>query len=107
MGGDRLWLALEVLPEARSDDDRASQGDEASHPMHDAGAGEVDRAMAEVPVDAALSQPASAPDPVRVDAIRQRNPQAEEYEVLPRPAFRHRARGDGGRGVHEHHHEEE
>ena len=54
-----------------------------------------------------LRQPAAAPDPVGVEAVGQRHPQAEQAEVLPRPAFRHRAGGNRGGRVHEHHHEEE
>jgi hypothetical protein len=74
--------------------------------MYDTRAGKVDCAMAKTPIDAALGQPAAAPEPVRVDAVWQRDPKAIEAEVLPRPALRHRASRNCGSGVHEHHHEE-
>ena len=53
---------------------------------------------------------ASQPPPhtqLAIDAVGQRDPQAVEAEILPSPALGHRAGGNRGRGVHEHHHEEE
>ena len=62
--------------------------------------------MPQTPVDATLGQPAAAPDPIGVEAIRQRDPQAVEAETLPGPALGHGAGGDRRGGVHEHHHKE-
>src|SRR5205085_7068616 len=75
MPRDRLWFAVDVLADARSDDDRSRQRDHASHCVHDPGTGKVNRAMSKVPVDSALGEEPASPDPVRVYAIRQRDPQ--------------------------------
>src|SRR5262245_17020730 len=63
--------------------------------------------MTQTPIDSALRQPPTTPNPIGIEAIGQRNPQAIENEVLPRPPLRHRAGGNRRRGVHENHHEKE
>src|SRR5207237_9144518 len=64
----RLGLAVDVLADARTDDDRSRQGDDAPHGVHYARAGEVDSAVAKAPVETALRKPAAAPDPVGIEA---------------------------------------
>ena len=89
--GIACGLPLTYLPMRGPMTSAAGQADDAAHGMHDAGAGEVDGAVAEAPVHAGLGQPAAAPHPVGVDAVGQRDPQAVEAEVLPRPALGHGA----------------
>ena len=61
----------------------------AAH-VHDAGAGEVDRAVAEAEVLAELREPAAAPDPVAVDGVGEHaHPEAVDDEVPEVPAFGH------------------
>src|SRR6266481_6770296 len=83
--GYRLRLAVHVLADPWPDDDRAGKADDAAHAVHHARAGKVDRAVSEAPIDAALREPAAAPDPVGVDTVGQRHPEAVEEEVIPRP----------------------
>ena len=63
VAGNRLRLAVDVLADARTDDDAAGQGDDAAHRVHDAGAGEVDRTVAQAPVDAQLEPASRRPRP--------------------------------------------
>ena len=77
-----------VLADARPDDHRARESDDAAHRVHDARAGEVDRAVAEAPVDAALRQPAATPDPVRVEAVGQARPTARTGRSSSTPSAR-------------------
>jgi hypothetical protein len=107
MPRNRLRLSIHVLPDTRPDQYRPGQRDDTSHGVNDARAGEIDRAMAQSPVEARLREPAASPDPVRVDAVGQGDPEAEKAEVLPAPALGHRSRGDRRRRVHEDHHEKE
>ena len=102
MGGNGKRPALgRVFSDARAEDHDAGQADDAAHGMNDAGAGEVDGPVAEAPVHAHLGQPSAAPNPMGVDAERQRDPKSVQAEVFPTPSFGHRAGGDGGRNVHE------
>src|SRR5262245_51814711 len=63
--------------------------------------------MSQPPVDSALGQPTTTPNPVRIQTIGQRDPETIDNKVLPSPSFGHRASWDGCGGVHEDHHEEE
>ena len=66
--------------------------------------GKVHRAMTQGKVLAELCEPASAPDPVAVNGIRQHaDPEAIDDEMFEVPALGHPASGNGGRGIHEHH----
>src|SRR6185369_9087095 len=107
VAGNRTWLSVgTILADARSNNHRPRQRNYTTHRMHDAGARKINRPVSQAPVLSSLSEPAAAPDPVRIDAVRKGDPKPEEAEVLPRPALGHRPRGNRGRGVHEHHHEE-
>ena len=87
--GIACGLPFDELADARSDDDRAGEADEAAHRVHDARAGEVDRAVTEAPVEPGLREPAAAPDPVREEAVGQRDPEREERKFFhaQRPAI--------------------
>ena len=64
VAGQRPGLAVRaVLADAGTEHDGAGQRGHAAHGVHDAGAGEVDVAEAEVEVVAELAQPAAAPGP--------------------------------------------
>src|SRR5262245_55532509 len=75
--------------------------------MDHARAGKVDRTMTKVPVLSHLGQPAAAPNPVRVDAVGKRYPKGVNTKVFPRPTLGHGASRNRGRGIEEHHLEEE
>ena len=85
-----------------------ARADEAADRVHDAGAGEVERAVAEAEVGAELREPAAAPDPHAVDRVDERGHEdAVEDERGELPALGHGAGDDGGGGVHEHELEQE
>ena len=77
-----------------------------AHRVHDSGAGEVDSTVTKTPVDTALGEPTTAPNPVGIETVRQRDPEAVQTEVLPRPTFRHGTGRNRRGGIHENHHEE-
>src|SRR5262245_13299733 len=62
--------------------------------------------MSQPPVDSALGQPTTTPNPVRIQTIGQRDPETIDNKVLPSPSFGHRASWNGCGGVHEDHHKE-
>ncbi len=107
--GHRVGRAVLVEPaDPRPDGDGARKRHRASDHVHDARAGEVHRAVAQPRRAAEVGQPAAAPDPAahqRVDDHA--HPEAHEDEAAELQPLRHGARRDGGRGVHEHHLEEE
>src|SRR5262245_3322389 len=108
MTWNRLRLSVGIVfSNAWAEDHGPGQSDHAAHRMHDAGAGKSNRAMAQAPVLASLSQPAAAPYPVGINAVRQCDPKAIKAKTLPTPPLGHCSRGDRGGRVHEHHHEEE
>src|SRR5262249_61640890 len=77
MSWHSVWPPLSViLPDPGAYDYSASKPDKATHPVHDTRTCEVDCPMPQTPVDTALGQPATAPEPVGVETIRQRDPQA-------------------------------
>src|SRR5262249_46469321 len=88
-------------------DHRTCQSNNSAHGMHDTRAGEINGPMAQIPVLAGLSEPTTAPDPVRINAVWKGDPEPIQAKAFPTPAFGHRSRGDRGRRIHEHHHEEE
>src|SRR5215813_3256061 len=95
-----------VFSDAWADDHSTRESDDATHRVNHTRASEVHRSMTQAPVNPSLREPTAPPDPVRVQAVRQRNPEAVKNEILPRPPLSHRTRGDRRRGVHEDHHEE-
>ena len=87
--GHSLGPALRVvLADARADDHRARQRDNAAHRVHDARTGEVDRAVAKAPIDTALSEPTAAPDPVGIEAIGQAQPISRKEQNSSTPSVR-------------------
>ena len=78
-----------VFSQPRAEDHDARQSDDAAHGVNDAGTGEIDRSVPQFPVDAHLSQPAAAPNPIGINAVGQRHPKSVEAEVLPSPTFGH------------------
>src|SRR5262249_42231174 len=96
-----------IFADACSDNDGAGEPDETSHRMDDTGAGEVNGPMTEVPVLSHLGEPAAAPNPVGINAIRQGDPEPVKTEVLPRPALGHGTRWNRGRRIKKYHLEEE
>ena len=84
------------------------QRGDAAHGVDDAGAGEVDVAVAQAEVVPELGEPAAAPRPGTeqrvVDGAAEETPDDEALEL---PALGHGPGGDGGGGVHEGDHVEE
>src|SRR6266571_8477535 len=102
-----LWPPLRViLADTGAYNHGASERDEAAHAVHDSRTCKVHCPMPQTPVNAALGEPATTPEPVGVETIRQRDPQTIETEALPGPALGHRAGRDRGGGVHKDHHKE-
>ena len=103
----RLAVAVE-LADAGPEHDGAGEGGDATHGVHDAGAGEVDVAEAPLHALAERGEPAAAPGPRTeqrvVDGAAE---QAPADERLPLPALGHAAGRDGGRRVHEGDHVQE
>ena len=106
---DRLRPAvLSILADAGTEHDRTRERGHASHRVHDAGAGEVDVAVAEVRARAELGEPTAAPGPRAEQRVVDRAAEeAPRDEVVPLPAFGHRAGRDRRRRVHERGHVEE
>ena len=96
------------LPIRGSQNYSPGQGRNAAHHVHHPGAGKIHRAMAQTEVGAQLGEPAAAPDPVAIDGVDEHgNEEAVDAEGQELPALRHGPGGDGGRGVHKDHLEEE
>ncbi len=96
------------LADAGPDDDGADQRNHTTLHMNDRGTGEVRIAVAEAEIHTQHSQPAAAPDPVTEHGIHDGpNRRSVKAEGRPFPAFRHGARGNGSRGIHKHHLEQE
>src|SRR5215471_3751648 len=107
MSWHSLWSPLScILADPGAYNHGASEPNDTTHGVHDSRTCEVHCPMPQTPVNTTLGQPATTPDPVSVETIRQRPPQAVEAEILPGPAFGHSTRRDRGGGVHEHHHKE-
>ena len=104
--GIAVYLCIEFA-NARPDDHRSRQRDNAAHRVNNTRTGEIDRSMTKTPIQATLRQPTTTPDPIAIEAIRQRNPQTEQAEILPGPAFGHRTGGNRCGGIHKNHHEKE
>ncbi len=109
VAGQRPWLAVRAeLADPGTDDDGAGKGRNSTGGMHDAGAGEVHVAEAELHRVAELAEPPATPGPRTEQRVVDRPAEkAPADERLPVPALGHRARGDRGRRVHERHHVEE
>ncbi len=71
------------LPDARANNHRSGERDNSAHRVDDTRAREVNRTVPEAPIYAALREPASTPHPVRIETIRQCNPEAVKNEILP------------------------
>ena len=64
-----LRFAVDVFADAWPKHNTAGQGDDSSHGVHHARAGEIDGSVSQFPVLAGLGQPAAAPHPIGIDAI--------------------------------------
>ena len=107
--GEHPRLAVgPVLPDPGTEDERAGQSGDATHHVHDAGAGEVDVAVAHARGLTELGEPAAAPRPRReqrvVDGAAE---QAPADERVPLPPLGHGAGRDRRRRVHERDHVQE
>ena len=107
----RIGLTLPSLPYLPMRGPIRYRGDQSQRTalqVHDAGAGVVDRAVAEAHAIAELREPAAAPHPAAEDRIDDRaDEDAEDEEALEAPALRARAGHDRRGRVHEDHHEQE
>ena len=66
-----LRLAMRiVLADSCPNTDSTGQPNEPAHPVNNTRTREVNGSVAKTPVDAALSEPASAPEPVCIEAVR-------------------------------------
>src|SRR5262245_12590595 len=83
------------------------KSNQAAHREDHPRAREVYRSTTQTPIDSALCKPATPPNPICIEAIRQCYPEAVENEVFPRPPLRHRAGGNRRSGIHENNNEEE
>ncbi len=94
----RPWrLVGRIRPAPRSDHQATGQSDHSAHRVYHSGAGKVDDAMPQVPIQARLGQPASAPDPVGEQTIRHHGPRAINSGALQRPTLRHCSAGNRDR----------
>ena len=108
MTGHGNGLAVLELADARTEHERAGQSGDAAHGVHDAGAGEVDVADAQVSRVPQLVEPAAAPCPgAEQRVVEATAEEAPHHEALPLPPLGHGPRRDGRGGVHERDHVKE
>ena len=99
---------LVELADPRPEQPGGRQGGHAAGHVHHRRAGVVEVPVAQAEVGAEVRQPAAAPDPATVDGVDEGAEQdREEAEADELPALGEGTRGDGRRGVHEHHLEQE
>ena len=97
-----------VLADAGPEHDRTRQRRHASHRVYDAGAREVDVSVAEARARAEFGEPSPTPGPRTEQRVVDRAAEESPHdEVVPLPAFGHRAGRDRRGRVHERGHVEE
>ena len=107
MRQDGLRLAVDELADARANHPGRDEAEGATLKVNDARARVVDRAVPEAEPIAKLGEPTAAPHPRPEHWVDEAtDDDAVDEEALVAPALSARAGNDGGRGVHERHHEQ-